>query len=467
MTTWDALVIGGGCNGLAAAAMMAKHGHRTLLLEQRPVVGGLSGTFEYQPGHQIHGMRPFAGGSRLDWLKPLGITLADLPRNRTNESWIIRDSHGQNIDPASASGYVQFRAYLGRIAPVLRQIFGCTARPYTPGRGVRTLGALIRSGLSAAPTLARTAPLSAQDFLDEFFTSDIVKGALAAPMLLRTMGGPWTPFGALQLMLHESSGDGFAGAELARVLRAAAQMAGVTIQTGCQAVSIQSAKEHLSVSLSNGSCVTAHSIIAACSLKLLFDSLIDPALTTVQPQFRARGTCAVLAISSGAWPSSLRPAQIRCALGMTKMERAFDCIKHGQIPNQQVLAVSAPKPEATGHAVRIHALQTPPLPAKSWTPQARRTLEQRILAQLRDHVPELTGEIVHTHLWTPADLEQEFMVPGGHLWHFDRDLDQLTHPPSPSAPQGVYWGKAHMESGFVCAPGIQAARTALRGRNRP
>ena len=466
MNFWDTIVIGGGCNGLAAAAMMAKHGRRTLLLEQRSVVGGLSGAFNYQGGHRIEGMRPFVGGGRIGLLKPLGITPDTLPS--TSDRWTFRDVDGQSICPADAIGYDRYRALLERITPVMRRVCGANARPYRLSRVARYLSAALRSGRSATRALARMAPLSAQDFLDEFFTCDRVKGALAAPLLLRTLGGPWTPFGAFQLMLHQAAGEGFgpSGTELARALQASGQAAGVTIRTRCRALRLRSCNGQWSVTLGDGSSVAARSVIAACSPGVLTDSLLDPVQTVGQPRLRTRGTCALLAFETDG-PAALLPStRIHCALGMTAMERAFDCVKHGQVPRQQVLLVTGSALDTSGLAVRVHALQTPPLPAVDWTRQTRDTLTQRILTQLRAQVPELAAGMGPTHLWTPADMAEEFLVPGGHLWHFERDFDQLTHPPSPPVQDGLYWGKSNMESGYVCASGVAAARQALRDRNR-
>ncbi|MDE2956134.1 MAG: FAD-dependent oxidoreductase [Bacteroidota bacterium] len=466
MSLWDIIVIGGGCNGLAAAALMAQHGRRTLLLEQRSVVGGLSGAFTYRRDRRIDGMRPFAGGCRIELLKPLGITSDTL--KSTSDRWTFRDVEGRTFTPADTQGYDRYQAFLDHAVPVLRQICGAHARPYRLSRITRSLSAALRSGPSALRSIARTAPLSAQDFLDEFFTCDRIKGALVAPLLLRTQGGPWTPFGALQLMLHQAAGGGFgpSGPELARALYASAQAAGVIIRTGRRAVGLQSSKRHWSVALEDDSSAAARDVIPACSPRLLSESLLDPALTAGQPAFRTRGTCALLTFETDSPTAPLSSTRIQCSLGMTAMERAFDCVKHGRVPHQQVLLVTGTALEAGGQSVRIHALQTPSLPAQAWTRQARETLVQRILTQLRAHLPELEGEIGSAHLWTPADLAEEFLVPGGHLWHFERDLDQLTHPPSIPALDGLYPGESHMESGYVCASGLGAARRVLRDRNR-
>lgn len=465
---WDSVVIGGGCNGLAAAALLAKSGQQTLLLEQRPFVGGLSGAFEFQSGHWIGGMRPYARGVNLELLKPLGITTDKLTWHYQPELSTIRDGDGQTIDPTSEPGFVQYRTKLQRLTPVLRQVFGAPARKLSVSRVLGAIKGLACSKLAGARELARWAPLSAQDFLDEFFSSDSVKGALTAPMLLRTHGGPWTPFGALQIMLHEASGGDNRpnGPLLTQLLSATALNEGVTIQTGHKAIAIYSDPDHLVVSLADGTSVTARSVIAACSRRHLFESLLEPALTSSESRLRAHGTCAVLAVSMDSWPESLKSKHILCALDMTTMERAFDSVKCGSIPDQQVLDVAAPHGDVNDHAVRVCALQTPHTPAGGWTREQRNTLEKQILEQLTRHIPELSGRKTHTHLWTPTDLENDFVLPGGHLWHFQRDLDQLTHPPMPEAPKGVFWGNANMESGFACASGVDAARTALATRNR-
>ena len=468
MIHWDAIVIGGGCNGLAAAALLAKHGQRILLIEQRPVVGGLSGTCEYRPGHWIQGLRPYIGGYNLDLLKPLnlvdhGLTLHDVPSPAT-----VRDIDGKTVDVQSEGGYQNFKAFCLRVAPLLRAIFATPLRPFSLTHAARLVRALPRCGIRHTQTLARVVPLSAQDFLDEFFTCDIVKGALAAPMLLRTFGGPWTPFGALQLMLHEAMRGRYLphDANLLHALHASAMAHGVTIQTGRRAVRITPKTDDRVVVLTDHSELNAKSVIATCSLKLLMDSLLDPVQTASHHPLRARGTCAILALEMHQDPQLNITGRIRCALDITEIERAFDCVKHDRIPDQQVLDVSVSASSQSAITVRVHALQTPYTPSGGWTPDTRHCLQQRILKQLYTQIPELADRILDVHLWTPTDLDHEYALPGGHLWHFERDIDQLMCPVPTTLPSGVYWGKTHMESGFVCASGIKAARQALSRRNR-
>ena len=466
---WYTVVIGGGCNGLAAASLMARQGRQTLLLEQRSAIGGLSGAFEYRTGQWIEGLRPIPGGSNLELLRPLGIQPEQFDLPDDSHTWTYRDRDGHAVDPSAEEDYIRYQAFVDQITPLLQQVFGAPARRVSVRRLIRTLRGVTHCGFAASKALLRMAPLSAKDFLDEFFTSSIIKGALATPMLLRTMGGPWSPFGALQLMLHECSGgyNGVvSGSQLIQRLHATALASGVAIQTNQEVIAIHDNHGHTSLDLDNGTKISARTVIAACSRKLLFDSLLDPVLTSDKPELRARGTCAILAVSADGWPSAIQSRRIGCVLDMTEMEQAFDHIKRHSIPNQQALMVSAPAPQNKGYAVRIHALQSPQRPVGGWTLQAKELLEQRVLKQLYQHLPELSGRITQSYVWTPDDLANEFAVPGGHLWHFERDLDQLSYPPTPSRPRGVYWGNAQMESGRVCAAGIAAARDALSDRNR-
>ena len=416
---------------------------------------------------QVTGLKecdPVTGGFRADLLKPLGITSevleSDFSRRSATQSAIVMPIP---LSRHRKLGYTRYNEFCGKASPLLRAVFGAPLRSVNVPRIWELLGSFVRTGIPAARMIARTAPLSGQDFLDEFFVSDRIKGAVASPLLLRTFGGPWTPFGALQLLLHQAAGGHRRnkGAELARRLNAFAVSAGVNCLTERRVVNLETDGLQHVVHLDDGQHFTTQSVVAACSRKLLFDTLIDPAFTASMPPLRARGTCAVMALEVDRLPQSFQCRRILCALGMAEMEQAFDCVKRGIIPDQQVLEISIPR--SKGYAACVHAYQTPNTPLDS---AAKDRLQQRILTQLVSHIPELAGRITHAHLWTPADLEQEFALPGGHLWHFERDLDQLVRPPAPEFLKGIHWGEANPESGFVCSAGVHAARQALGRRNR-
>ncbi len=141
-------------------------------------------------------------------------------------------------------------------------------------------------------------------------------------------------------------------------------------------------------------------------------------------------------------------------------ERAFDCVKYGKISPQQTLEITACN---THNTLTIYALQTPSLTNNQWGKSARAALIEQILGQL----PDLNGKILAQQLWTPVDIAEEFGVPGGHVLHFERDLDQLLFPAPDCLPPGVYWSGhfANQESGQIGAAGLGAARMLLQKRN--
>lgn len=142
-------------------------------------------------------------------------------------------------------------------------------------------------------------------------------------------------------------------------------------------------------------------------------------------------------------------------------ERSFDHVKYGRIPPLQSLEIVAPEGQNT---VVIYALQTPFNVNGGWTQSNRESLVAHILEQ----IPDLNSNISARQLWSPPDIESEFGVPGGHLLHFERDLDQLLFPAPDCLQPGVYWSGhfANLELGEAGIAGLLAARKILRKRNR-
>ncbi len=476
MTRWDVIVIGGGCNGLAAAALAVRGGRRTLLIEQRPHTGGLAATQHFGTGHVITGLQPFPTGATPDELKVLDLASHGLrPEKHTaplrvfapeGRTFLLPKSTGSLPEEFESEhlGYRRYRTFCKAVTPLLRAAFGAPMHNVSPSRVVRLSAGLWRCGLAPGRMLARVAPLSAQDFLNEFIANDALQGALTAPLLGRTWAGPWSPFGALQILLHEASGScQIAGGTsvLARALHKAAEAGGVNVRTGQRAIRISDAAGGPSVLLNTGEMLETAAVIVACSPNVLYGTLLDPAQTGARHRMRSRGTCAVLALALDHLPDWGPVIQARIVPGMETMERAFDAVKHGRVPRVQALELHL---NSKGpNVLSVHALQTPNEVRGGWSERARAELQEGIMSQLLSHLPELSGGVVTSKLWTPTELARAYALPGGHLQHFERDIDQLLRPPPVCPVPNVYWiGGAHAESGFICAGGVAAARAVLR-----
>lgn len=441
----DVIIIGAGVNGLAAAAALSKAGMETLVLEKRAVAGGLSAYHTFGDRYRIPGFRPYPGGTVNMLNKVLGLTLPE-PTSSTTAG--LRDCDLFEVEPLPA---------LADAGNALKTLFGVPLRHASLRNKSTWLTTLLQTRIK---DLARWIPLSCADLLHEFNLRETQRCALTVPLSARTFAGPQSPFGALQLLLHATENVSNGHASLAAELEALARSSGAVLRTGIQVKQIRSDSKGSHVLLQDDTPIHTRFILATCSPAMLRNHLLDPALVNQWPPVRSRGTCAVLALAMDGLPDWLSSARTRVTPDLVAQEQAFDCVKYKTIPPQQTLEIVAQQEEST---VIIYALQTPFQTSDSWAEPSRALLIERILNQL----PDFNRPILAQQLWVPADIADEFGVPGGHVLHSERDLDQLLFPAPDCLLPGVYWSGhfANRELGQIGAAGLGAARKIMNKRN--
>jgi phytoene dehydrogenase-like protein len=521
----NVIIVGAGHNGLTAAFYLAKAGFKPLVLERRDIVGGAAITEEMAPGyrcptlaHSIGPLRPsivrdmqlerrgaafVRPDPRVVALAPDGHALAfSTDVGRTAEA--IRACSSTDADR-----YPEFCATLTRLGAFLGALGDRTPPSLNP-TGAGELWDLLKTGrrfraLGRADgfRLLRWAPIAAADLVSEWFESDLLQATVAARGVFGTALGPWSAgSGAVMLMqaaVDDAPGGGSVSVTgglgtLTAAMADAAREAGAVIQTNAAAARILTRDGRVSaVVLTDGRELPARAVISNADPRRTFLELVDP--FDLEPEFvtkvrnyRCPGTVAKVNLALAAAPvfrgidaASLR-GRIHIGPSIDYLERAFDAAKYGELPREPYLDVTIPTVQdpslATSgrHVMSIVAQFTPyKLAGAHHWDEKRDELASLVTATLDRYSPGIERLIEHRQVLTPLDLEREYALTGGHIFHGEPSLDQLfTMRPILGWAQyrtpvdGLYLCGAgtHGGLGITGAPGRNAAREVSRDLKR-
>jgi phytoene dehydrogenase-like protein len=514
MTTprYDAVVIGGGQHGLAAAARLAGAGKRVLALERRDAVGGLSGALELHPGYRVPGILHDEGLVSPRVAAALGLEKHGLAWRDAPPTFLAEEG-GRGIllprDPAAADAelrvrsardadaYRAYRSFLAKLQPLVEKVMTSPPPPLSP-EGLGELWEVARRGLGLwrlgrhdTLELMRVAPMCVADWLNEQFETALLVEGLAAPAVIGTFAGPWSAGTNTNLLLAEAGAGrhvvgGAAG--LVAALERAARAARAEIRTGAEVAEIRIADGRaIGVRLASGETVDAAAVVATCDPKRTFLGLIPPGTLPIRIEdefrrIRARGTAAKVHLAlEGPLELAARPGErfeaIRIGGGhVDDLERAFDAVKYRAVSADPHLEIRVPTVADAGlapaghHVVSILVGYAPHDLDGGWTEERRGALLEAVLGKLERHAPGVRGRIVAQELLTPADLEERYALTGGQLHHVEPALDQLlVMRPAPSAARyatsvpGLYLGGSgsHGGGGVGCTAGWLGAGAAL------
>jgi phytoene dehydrogenase-like protein len=525
--SYDAIVVGGGHNGLTAAAYLALGGLRTLVLERREIVGGCCVTEEIAPGCRAsttsyiasmlrpevirdldlpaHGLRmipcdpallvPFPDGSALPWWADRSRTVQEIAR----------------LSPADAKTFLAMDEELKRLARYLQPFF-LEPPPDVGARGLARWRELWRVGRRfRAITGEEIAGMvsfltgSLGDFLDRRYESEKVKTLLLANSLYGKHGGPYQPGTALGLLFHLLSGgehqvQGFYGhvlggmGAITQAMASSARALGVEIRTASPVARIDARDGRVrGIVLENGTEVAAPIVLSNADPKRTFLTLVEA--SQLPEDFRARvraikmdGPCAkvnfVLSEEPRVegmprdWPASQR-ALFTLVPSLAFAERSYDASKRGEIPEDLwvdcVVASNVdPSLAPKGRHVMTCFVQYVPYRLREGDWDSRREdLGDRVLQMIGRYAPNVPGSVVSRQVLTPLDLERTYGLTEGNIFHGDLSLEQLffLRPVAGwsgyrTPIRGLYLcgAGAHPGGGVTGAPGHNAARQALRDR---
>ena len=474
----DVVVVGGGHNGLVAAAYLAKAGFRPLVIERRGIVGGAAVTEEISPGFRCptlahsagpllpkicrdldlerHGLRTLRPEVRLLALSPEGksLPLHEDPA-RTAES--LRD-----VSRKDADRWLPFHDSLGRIGRLLAPLLLQTPPPLDrPGASdflrLLKVGKDFR-GLPKrdAYRLLRWGPMAVADLVSEWFETELLRAAVAARGIAGMFGGPWSAGTGANLLVQAAIDPHSAGPALfaqgsmgafTAALADSARAAGADIRTGAEVARVRVTDGRATgVVLGNGEEIPARAVVSNADPKRTFLKLMDP--TDLDPEFLSRvrnyrSSGAVgkvnLALSSlprfrgldGTQPAAVLSGRIHVGPDIDYLERAFDAAKYGEfspqpccdvaIPSLQDLSLAPPG----AHVMSIAAQYAPErLREGDWNGR-REAFGDTVVRALAQYAPDLPELVVARQVLTPFDLEAEYGLTGGHVFHGEQSLDQL------------------------------------------
>ena len=513
--TYDSIVVGAGHNGLVCAATLAKAGRKVLVVEAGERVGGGAVTRDFAPGfkvsacaHILHLLHPKVIKD-LD-LKSHGLKLAhkNLPTVALGQDGTHLTLNGNRVSGAvSAADREAFGRWRKRMLKFAKHLQPLLASvPPRLGSGDRAdlrrlarMGWAIRSlGRGDMREFLRVGGMNVADLLEDSFETDLLRGAIAFDAVLGTHLGPRSPNTALTLLYRlAGKGGNTAGAltlpaggmgAVTEALANAAKAAGAEIRTGAPVARVLVANDRaVGVVCQDGTEVTARNVISNADPRRTFMELLgaehlDTGFVNRVRNIRMRGNAAKLHLALDALPdfTGLEAADLKGRLVIAPdvdyVERAFNPAKYGEYSPEPVIEITVPSLHDPGLApdgkhVLSAVVQYAPYGLKEGWETAREAFAKTVLTVLERYAPGLGERIVASEILTPADIEREFRMTGGHWHHGELVLDQmLMLRPVPGAAQyatpmdGLYLCGAgsHPGGGVMGAAGLNAANQVIQ-----
>ncbi|MER8626516.1 NAD(P)/FAD-dependent oxidoreductase [Mesorhizobium sp. M1143] len=517
MTSFDAIIIGGGHNGLVAAATLAKAGRKVLVLEAGTEVGGAARTEEFAPGFRVSSIAHVLNRLHPDVVKTLElekhglqVTRADFMPSvalaKDGPPLVLHGAYGEVLTgstPSEQSDWKELRAQLMRYAGILKPFLsrrppdlGGMSLLETAALG-QTAVALKKLGKEDMRDFLRVLLMNVADLLDEQLADIRLKGLLAFDATLGSHLGPRSPTSLLGLyyrLAGETGGKtgaqmlpkGGMGAVVAAI-RAAAEKAGVTIRTAAPVARIVVEKGRaLGVTLDGGEVLHARTIVSAINpattmLDLVGPREIDTGFVRKVKNIRMRGDAAKLHLALERQPqfsgvgADNHKGRLVIAPSADHVERAFNPSKYGEFSAEPVMEItlpslSDPSLAPSGACVLSAIVQYAPYALKEGWDAGKPKFLKAVMAQLEAYAPGIGKSVLHAELLTPADIEANYRMPGGHWHHGELQADQMlmSRPVSgwsgyDTPIEGLFLAGAgsHPGGGVSGAPGLNAARRII------
>ncbi len=527
--TCDVLIVGGGHNGLTCACYLAAAGLKVRVLERRAIVGGAAVTEEFHPGFRnstasytvsllnpqvIRDLRLNERGLRIIE-RPISnfLPLSDETYLKVGGSLAATQAEVARFSTADAVRLPEYYAMLERVADVLRELSLETPPNVGGGAGdffaaIKTARRFKKLDMAARRDVLDLFTKSAGDLLDAWFESAPIKAAFGFDAIVGNFASPYAP-GTAYVLLHHVFGEvngkrgiwghaiGGMGA-ITQAMAAEARARGVHIDTGVEVVNVcVDSRGAQGVQLKDGRMIEARCVAANVNPKLLYLNLIDAPV--LDPEFlrRIRGwKCASATFRMnvalrelpdfkclpGTAAAQHHQSGIIMAPSLAYMEQAyFDARTYGcsRAPVIEMLIPSTVDDSLAPPGQHVASLFcqhfSPELPnGLSWD-DIREEAADHVIDTVTRHAPNFKDAVIARKILSPLDLEREFGLIGGDIFHGALTLDQLwTARPvlgyadyrTPVNRLYLCGAGTHPGGGVTGLPGRNAAREIIRDFKR-
>lgn len=518
---YDAIVIGGGHNGLVNAAYLARAGKKVVVLERRELLGGAAVSEQLFPGFTFSVFSYVVSLLRPEIIRdlelpkhgmqilPLESTVTPLPDGDYFAMWGDADLTRREIcrhSPLDAEAVTEFGRLMSLMARAVKPILGMippdpTSLAPSDLRGLLKLGRHFRSlGEEKFHALWKLMTMSSADYLDEWFECGPLKATKSASGIIGTFMGPRSP-GSAYVLLHHYMGEidgayrawGFCkggNGTISNAIAAAARARGADLRTGSpvKQVLVKGGRA-TGVVLENGDEYHAPVVVSGLDARRTFLDLVDARelpddLVAEIRRFRFRGSSGKVNLALSELPDfSCMPGvgvQHKGAFSISPsvdyLERAYDDAKHGEFSRRPYMDIVFPSMIDPGmappgrHVASIFVQYCPYHVNGGWTDAKREAFGDVVVDTLAEYAPNLKRAILHRQVLTPADIEAKTGLSEGNIFQGELALQQLffLRPAvrwagyrTPIAGYYQCGSSTHPGGGVMGAPGKLAAERIL------
>jgi len=528
MKTYDAIVVGGGHNGLTNAAFLAKAGLDVICVEKNDYIGGATVSRNLFKDWKYSNCSYVCSLLRPEIYRSLELHRHGLQVTPYGGSLTFMengDYFGSYHDPEvayremarfsrhDADAYERYSSDTMRQCRLIRDFLLTTPpdptsfKPKDIKEFINIGNKFLDMGEERMYETIRFWTMSVAEYLDEYFETDVIKASLSGSGIIGTALGIHSP-GTAYVLLHHYMGDvdgnvgswGFARGGMGSVANAIAgafQAYGGELRTdaGVDQIIVKNGKA-TGVALENGEEINGRIVVSAMDVKRTFLTCMDKsdlpeAFRNRVENFKIRGSSGKLNIALDGLPtfpaipegSSLYNSDMHFIDSMERMERAYDDWKDGiwsKDPYVDMIIPTMIDPTMAPpgkHFMSCFVQYCPhKLEGRDWTEAEKEAFAQTVIDQIADYSPDFKDLILHYEVRTPQTIEDEIGITEGNIFHGELTLDQvLFNRPVPGYAQyrgpvgGLYMcgSSTHPGGGVMAAPGANAAREILADLKRP